>query len=170
MANLKKQNSANETKNAKAVQVVTDEQANLLMREIRKHIQSFGGLREIKRITQNFAYSLSETKVKETDTPVIKVGKKGFYLNPVGTVNETNVLNVIKSVLKVEDAKRILAKKQANRLTFEQFSELSETKKRIDDIKAAVKEYASVEMSEKQVKDKLHDLYNKYLKSLGLDE
>lgn len=170
MTSSKKQNSANETKKAKAVQVVTDEQANLLMREIRKHIQSFGGLREIKRVTNNFAYSLSETKVKETDTPVIKVGKKSFYLSPVGAVNETNVLNVIKSILKVEDAKRILSKKQANRLTFEQFSKLSETKKRLDDIKAAVKEYAGVEMSEKQVKDKLHELYNKYLKSLGLDE
>lgn len=165
-----KQNSVNEVKKAKAVQVVTDAQAFKLLRNIRKNINSFGSLRYIMQITNNFAYSLSETKVKETDTPVIKVGKKSFYLSPVGAVNETNVLNVIKSVLKVEDAKRILAKKQANRLTFEQFSKLSETKKRLDDIKAAVKEYAGVELSEKQVKDKLHELYNKYLKSLGLDE
>lgn len=170
MANSKKSNSVNDVKQVKAVQVVTDEQASLLMREIRKQIQSFGGLREIKRITQNFAYSLSETKVNETDTPVIKVGKKSFYLSPVGAVNETNVLNVIKSVLKVEDAKRILAKKLAKRLTFEQFATLSDTQKRIDDIKAGVKEYAGVEMSEKQVKDKLHNLYNEYLQSLGLDE
>lgn len=170
MANSKKTNSVNEVKQAKAVQVVTDEQANLLMREIRKQIQSFGGLREIKRITQNFAYSLSETKVNETDTPVIKVGRKSFYLSPVGAVNETNVLNVIKSVLKVEDAKRILAKKLAKRLTFEQFSELSDTQKRIDDMKAALKNCANVEMTAKQEKDTLHSLYNEYLQSLGLDE
>lgn len=170
MANSKKSNSVNDVKQVKAVQVVTDEQANLLMREIRKQIQAFGGLREIKRITKNFAYSLSETKVNETDTPVIKAGRKSFYLSPVGAVNETNVLNVIKSVLKVEDAKRIYAKKKANRMTFEAFSTSKDVKKRIDDIKAGVKEYAGVEMSEKQVKDKLHNLYNEYLKNLGLDE
>lgn len=170
MANSKKTNSVNDVKQVKAVQVVTDEQASLLMREIRKQIQSFGGLREIKRITQNFAYSLSEIKVNETDTPVIKVGRKSFYLSPVGAVNETNVLNVIKSVLKVEDAKRILAKKLAKRLTFEQFSELSDTQKRIDDMKAALKNCANVEMTAKQEKDTLHNLYNEYLKSLGLEE
>lgn len=170
MANSKKTNSVNDVKQVKAVQVVTGEQANLLMREIRKQIQSFGGLREIKRITNNFAYSLSETKVNETDLPVIKVGRKSFYLSPVGAVNETNVLNVIKSVLKVEDAKRILAKKLAKRLTFEQFSELSDTQKRIDDMKAALKNCANVEMTAKQEKDTLHNLYNEYLKNLGLDE
>jgi hypothetical protein len=169
MANFKT-NSVNDVKQVKAVQVVTDEQANLLMREIRKQIQAFGGLREIKRITQNFAYSLSETKVNETDTPVIKVGRKSFYLSPVGAVNETNVLNVIKSVLKVEDAKRILAKKLAKRLTFEQFAELSDTQKRIDDMKAALKNCANMEMTAKQEKDTLHNLYNEYLKNLGLDE
>ena len=170
MANSKKSNSVNDVKQAKSVQVVTDDQANFLMREIRKQIQAFGGLREIKRITQNFAYSLSETKLNETDLPAIKVGRKSFYLSPVGAVNETNVLNVIKSVLKVEDAKRILAKKLAKRLTFEQFSELSDTQKRLEDMKAALKKYANVEMSEKQTKDTLHNLYNEYLKSLGLDE
>ena len=170
MANSKKTNSVNDVKQVKAVQVVTDEQANLLIREIRKQIQAFGGLREIKRITKNFAYSLSETKVNETDTPVIKVGRKSFYLSPVGAVNETNVLNVIKSVLKVEDAKRILAKKLAKRLTFEQFSELSDTQKRVDDMKAALKNCANMEMTAKQEKDTLHNLYNEYLKNLGLDE
>ena len=170
MANSKKSNSVNDVKQVKAVQVVTDERASLLMREIRKQIQSFGGLREIKRITKNFAYSLSETKVNETDTPVIKVGRKSFYLSPVGAVNETNVLNVIKSVLKVEDAKRILAKKLAKRLTFEQFAELSDTQKRIDDMKAALKNCANMEMTAKQEKDTLHNLYNEYLKNLGLDE
>lgn len=170
MANSKKTNSVNDVKQVKAVQVVTDEQANFLMREIRKQIQAFGGLREIKRITKNFAYSLSETKVNETDTPVIKVGRKSFYLSPVGAVNETNVLNVIKSVLKVEDAKRILAKKLAKRLTFEQFAELSDTQKRIDDMKAALKNCANMEMTAKQEKDTLHNLYNEYLKNLGLDE
>nr|WP_314662063.1 hypothetical protein [uncultured Prevotella sp.] len=170
MANSKKSNSVNDVKQVKAVQVVTDEQANLLMREIRKQIQAFGGLREIKRITKNFAYSLSETKINDTDTPVIKVGKKSFYLSPVGAVNETNVLNVIKSVLKVEDAKRILAKKLAKRLTFVQFAELSDTQKRIDDMKAALKNCANMEMTAKQEKDTLHNLYNEYLKNLGLDE
>lgn len=169
MANSKKSNSVNDVKQVKAVQVVTDEQANVLMREIRKQIQSFGGLREIKRITQNFAYSLSETKVNETDTPVIKVGRKSFYLSPVGAVNETNVLNVIKSVLKVEDAKRILAKKLAKRLTFNQFVELKETVQRISDMKAGLK-LAKIEMTAKQEKDTLHNLYNEYLKILGLDE
>lgn len=170
MANSKKSNSVNDVKQAKAVQVVTDEQANFLMREIRKQIQAFGGLREIKRITKNFAYSLSETKVNETDTPVIKVGKKSFYLSPVGAVNETNVLNVIKSVLKVEDAKRILTKKLAKRLTFEQFTALTDTQKRLEDMKAALKNCANMEMTAKQEKDTLHNLYNEYLKNLGLDE
>ena len=169
MANLKT-NSVNDVKQVKAVQVVTDEQANMLMREIRKQIQSFGGLREIKRITKNFAYSLSETKVNETDTPVIKVGRKSFYLSPVGAVNETNVLNVIKSVLKVEDAKRILAKKLAKRLTFEQFAALTDTQKRINDMKEALKNCANMEMTAKQEKVTLHNLYNEYLKNLGLDE
>ena len=169
MANSKKTNSVNDVKQVKAVQVVTDEQANLLIREIRKQIQAFGGLREIKRITKNFAYSLSETKVNETDTPVIKVGRKSFYLSPVGAVNETNVLNVIKSVLKVEDAKRILAKKLAKRLMFDQFVELKETVQRISDMKAGLK-LAKIEMTAKQEKDALHEMYNEYLKTLGLEE
>lgn len=170
MANSKKSNSVNDVKQVKAVQVVTDDQANLMIREIRKQIQAFGGLREIKRITKNFAYSLSETKVNETDTPVIKVGRKSFYLSPVGAVNETNVLNVIKSVLKVEDAKRILTKKLAKRLTFEQFTALTDTQKRLEDMKAALKNCANMEMTAKQEKDTLHNLYNEYLKILGLDE
>lgn len=169
MANLKT-NSVNDVKQVKAVQVVTSAQAFSLLREIRKDFVSFGGLRSIMQLTKNFAYSLSETKVNETDTPVIKVGRKSFYLSPVGAVNETNVLNVIKSVLKVEDAKRILAKKLTKRLTFEQFSELSDTQKRIDDMKAALKSCANMEMTAKQEKDTLHNLYNEYLKNLGLDE
>ncbi|QUB66113.1 hypothetical protein [Prevotella melaninogenica] len=170
MANSKKSNSVNDVKQAKAVQVVTNAQAFNLLREIRKEINSFGGLREIMQLTKNFTYSLSETKINETDTPVIKVGRKSFYLSPVGAVNETNVLNVIKSVLKVEDAKRILARKLSKRLTFEQFSELSDTQKRIDDMKAALKNCANMEMTAKQEKDTLHNLYNEYLKNLGLDE
>lgn len=168
MANSKS-NSVNDVKQAKAVQVVTNAQAFDLLREIRKEIISFGGLRSIMQLTKNFAYSLSETKVNETDTPIIKVGKKGFYLNPVGSVNETNVLNVIKSVLKVEDAKRILSKKLAKRLTFEQFTALTDTQKRINDMKAGLK-LANMEMTAKQEKDTLHNLYNEYLQSLGLDE
>ena len=171
MANsVNKKVSVNDVKQAKAVQVVTNAQAFNLLREIRKDFVSFGGLREIMQLTKNFAYSLSETKVNETDTPVIKVGRKSFYLSPVGAVNETNVLNVIKSVLKVEDAKRILAKKLAKRLTFVQFSELKETVQRINDMKEALKKCANVEMTAKQEKDTLHNLYNEYLKNLGLDE
>jgi hypothetical protein len=170
MANSKKTNSVNDVKQVKAVQVVTNAQAFDLLREIRKEIISFGGLRSVMQLTKNFAYSLSETKVNETDTPVIKVGRKSFYLSPVGAVNETNVLNVIKSVLKVEDAKRILAKKLAKRLTFEQFAELSDTQKRIDDMKAALKNCANMEMTAKQEKDTLHNLYNEYLKNLGIEE
>lgn len=169
MANSKS-NSVNDVKQVKAVQVVTSAQAFELLREIRKEIVSFGGLREIMQITKNFSYSLSETKANEADTPVIKVGRKSFYLSPVGAVNETNVLNVIKSVLKVEDAKRILAKKLAKRLTFEQFSELNDTQKRIDDMKAALKNCANMEMTAKQEKNTLHNLYNEYLKNLGLEE
>lgn len=163
-------NSVNETKQVKAVQQVNNIQALRLVCEIKQHVQSVGGLRSIMELTKNFAYSLSETKVKETDTPVIKVGKKFFYLSPVGQVNEYNVLNVIKSVLKVEDAKRILAKKLAKRLTFAQFSELSDTQKRVDDMKAALKKCANMEMTAKQEKDTLHNLYSEYLQSLGLDE
>lgn len=170
MANSKKSNSVNDVKQVKAVQVVTNAQAFSLLREIRKDFVSFGGLREIMQITKNFAYSLSETKVNETDTPVIKVGKKFFYLSPVGQVNEYNVLNVIKSVLKVEDAKRIYAKKKANRMTFEVFSTSKDVKKRIDDMKAALKKCANMEMTAKQEKDTLHNLYSEYLQSLGLDE
>ena len=112
---------------------------------------------------------MSETKVNETDVPVIKVGKKSFYLSQVGAVNETNVLNVVKSVLKVEDAKRVLAKKLAKRLTFEQFSMLSATDKRLDDIKAGLR-LAGMEMTAKQVKETLHRLYDEYLQSMGFDE
>lgn len=168
MANSKS-NSVNDSKNVKAVQLVTNAQAFDLLREIRKEIISFGGLREVMQLTKNFAYSLSETKVNETDTPVIKVGRKSFYLSPVGQVNEYNVLNVIKSVLKVEDAKRILTKKLAKRLTFNQFVELKETVQRISDMKAGLK-LAKIEMTAKQEKDALHEMYNEYLKSLGLEE
>ena len=171
MANLvNKKVSVNEVKNAKAVQVVTNAQAFELLRNIRKNINSFGSLRSIMQLTKNFAYTLSETKVNETDLPSIKVGNKAFYLNPVGAVNENNVLNVIKSVLKVEDAKRILAKKLAKRLTFEQFAELKETVQRISDMKAALKKCANTEMTAKQEKDALHEMYNEYLKTLGLEE
>lgn len=163
-------NSVNETKQVKAVQQVSNIQALRLLCEMKQHLNAAGGLKSVMELTKNFAYTLSETKVNETDLPAIKVGNKSFYLNPVGAVNDNNVLNVIKSVLKVEDAKRILAKKLAKRLTFEQFSELSDTQKRLDDMKAALLKYANTEMSGKQIKDTLHSLYDEYLKSLGLDE
>ena len=170
MANsINKQVSANDVKNAKSVQQVTNAQVFELLRNIRKNINSFGSLRYIMQLTKNFAYTLSETKVGEVDLPAIKVGNKSFYLNPVGAVNENNVLNVIKSVLKVEDTKRILAKKLAKRLTFEQFAALNDTQKRINDMKAGLK-LANIEMTTKQIKDALHSFYNDYLQSLGLNE
>lgn len=153
----------------KAVQQVSKIQALRLIAETKQHLKSAGGLREIMQLTKNFAYSLSETKVNDSDLPAVKVGKKSFYLVPVGQVNETNILNVVKSVLKVEDAKRVLAKKLAKRLTFEQFSMLSATDKRLDDIKAGLR-LAGMEMTGKQVKDTLHRLYDEYLQSLGFDE
>lgn len=162
-------NSINNVKNQKAIQQITNKQAFELLRGIYKNINAFGGLRNIMYLTKNFAYSLSEMKACDSDLPAVKVGKKSFYLSPVGQVNETNVLNVIKSVLKVEDAKRILAKKLAKRLTFEQFSTLSDTQKRIEDMKAGLK-LANIEMTEKQIKAALHGFYDEYLKSLGLDE
>lgn len=161
-------NSTN-IKSTKAVQIVSGIQALRLFAELKQHLKGAGGLREIMKLTKNFAYSLSETKVNDSDLPVIKVGKKSFYLSPVGAVNETNVLNVVKSVLKVEDAKRVLTKKLAKRLTFEQFSMLSATDKRLDDIKAGLR-LAGMEMTAKQEKDTLHRLYDEYLQSLGLDE
>ena len=153
----------------KAVQQVSKIQSLRLIVEMRQHLKGAGGLREIMQLTKNFAYSLSETKVNDSDLPAVKVGKKSFYLVPVGQVNETNILNVVKSVLKVEDAKRVLAKKLAKRLTFEQFSMLSATDKRLDDIKAGLR-LAGMEMTGKQVKDTLHRLYDEYLQSLGFDE
>ena len=109
----------------KAVQQVSKIQSLRLIVEMKQHLKGAGGLREIMQLTKNFAYSLSETKVNDSDLPAVKVGKKSFYLVPVGQVNETNVLNVIKSVLKVEDAKRILAKKMAKRLSYSGKSRIS---------------------------------------------
>lgn len=153
----------------KAVQQISKVQSLRLIVEMKQHLKSAGGLKTVMDLTKNFAYSLSETKVNDSDLPAVKVGKKSFYLVPVGQVNETNILNVVKSVLKVEDAKRVLAKKLAKRLTFEQFSMLSATDKRLDDIKAGLR-LAGMEMTGKQVKDTLHRLYNEYLQSLGFDE
>lgn len=153
----------------KAVQQVSKIQSLRLIVEMRQHLKGAGGLREIMQLTKNFAYSLSETKVNDSDLPAIKVGKRSFYLVPVGQVNESNVLNVVKSVLKVEDAKRILAKKLAKRLTFDQFAVLNDTQKRINDMKAGLK-LANIEMTDKQIKAALHGFYNEYLQSLGLDE
>lgn len=168
MANSKS-NSVNDVKQSKAVQVVSNVQALRLLCEMKQHIQSAGGLKSVMQLTKNFAYTLSETKVNANDIAAVKVGKKSYYLNPVGQVNETNVLNVIKSVLKVEDAKRVLTKKLAKRLTFEQFAESNDTQKRINDVKTGM-ELASMKITAKQEKDLLHNWYNEYLQSLGLDE
>lgn len=161
--------SVNEVKNAKAVQVVSNVQALRLLCEMKQHMQSAGGLKSVMELTKNFAYTLSESKVNANDIAAVKVGKKSYYLSPVGAVNETNVLNVIKSVLKVEDAKRVLAKKLAKRLTFEQFAALNDTQKRINDMKAGLK-LAKIEMTAKQEKDALHGFYTEYLNTLGIDE
>lgn len=170
MTNLaNKQVSVNDVKNAKAVQVVSNVQALRLLCEMKQHMQSAGGLKSVMELTKNFAYTLSESKVNANDIAAVKVGKKSYYLSPVGAVNETNVLNVIKSVLKVEDAKRILAKKLAKRLTFEQFASLNDTQKRINDMKAGLK-LAKIEMTAKQEKDALHGFYTEYLNTLGIDE
>ena len=164
-----KQVSVNEVKNAKAVQVVNFNEAFDIYESIETSINSFGGLGYIMELTKNFAYTLSESKVNDNDLPAIKVGKKSFYLNPVVKINQANVLNVIKSVLKVEDAKRVLAKKLAKRLTFEQFVALNDTQKRINDMKAGLK-LAKIEMTAKQEKDALHGFYTEYLNTLGIDE
>lgn len=170
MTNLaNKHVSVNDVKNAKAVQVVSNVQALRLLCEMKQHMQSAGGLKSVMELTKNFAYTLSESKVNANDIAAVKVGKKSYYLSPVGAVNETNVLNVIKSVLKVEDAKRVLAKKLAKRLTFEQFAALNDTQKRINDMKAGLK-LAKIEMTAKQEKDALHGFYTEYLNTLGIDE
>ena len=170
MANsVNKQVSVNDVKNAKAVQVVNFNEAFDIYESIETSINSFGGLGYIMELTKNFAYTLSESKVNDNDLPAIKVGKKSFYLNPVGKINQANVLNVIKSVLKVEDAKRVLANKLAKRLTFEQFASLNDTQKRINDMKAGLK-LAKIEMTAKQEKDALHGFYTEYLNTLGIDE
>ena len=153
----------------KAVQQVSKFQALRLVVEMKQHLNVAGGLKLIMELTKNFAYTLSEIKPTDNAIPAVNVGRKSFYLVPVGAVNEANILNVIKSVLKVEDAKRILAKKLAKRLTFEQFAALNDTQKRINDMKAGLK-LANIEMTAKQEKGALHSFYNEYLQSLGLDE
>ena len=162
-------NSANETKQAKAVQAVGFNDAFDIYESIETSINSFGGLGYVMELTKNFAYTLSESKINDNDLPAIKVGKKSFYLNPVGKVNQANVLNVIKSILKIEDAKRVLAKRLAKRLSFDQFAELKETATRIECMKAGAK-MCKTELTEKQVKSALHEMYNEYLKTLGLEE
>lgn len=170
MANsINKKVSVNDVKNAKVIQQVTNEQAFNLLRNIRKNINSFGSLRSIMQLTKNFAYSLSEIKPTDDAIPAVKVGKKSFYLVPVGQVNETNILNVIKSVLKVEDAKRILAKKLAKRLTFDEFCETRALEEKILLLSEGAK-IAGVELSKEQKTKAKHRFYNEYLNTLGLDE
>lgn len=153
----------------KAVQQVSKVQSLRLIVEMKQHLKSAGGLKTVMDLTKNFAYTLSEIKPTDNAIPAVKVGRKSFYLVPVGAVNECNVLNVVKSVLKIEDVKRILAKKLAKRLSFDQFSLLSDTQKRVRDMKAGLK-LAGMEMTEKQIKAALHGFYDEYLKTLGLDE
>lgn len=167
--NVNKNVSVNDVKSAKAVQVVEFNDAFSIFESIETSINSFGGLGYIMELTRNFSYSLSETKVNDNDLPVIRVGKKSYYLNPVGKVNQANVLNVIKSILKVEDAKRVLAKKLAKRLTFDQFCETKDLQTKIDCMKEGAK-IGGFELTTKQIKDAQHKLYNEYLQSLGLDE
>lgn len=162
-------NSVNDVKNAKAVQQVSNIQALRLLCEMKQHLNAAGGLKAVMELTKNFAYTLSETKANTSDLPVIKVGNKGFYLNPVGSVNECNVLNVIKSILKVEDAKRIIAKKLAKRLSFDQFIGTKDLQLKINCMIEGAK-LGGVELTIQQIKDTKHRLYNEYLKTLGLDE
>lgn len=162
-------NSANETKQAKAVQVVDFNDAFDIYESIETSINSFGGLGYVMELTKNFAYTLSESKVNDNDLPAIKVGKKSFYLNPVGKINQANVLNVIKSVLKVEDAKRVLAKKLAKRLSFNEFCETRALEEKILLLSEGAK-LAGVELSKEQKTKAKHRLYDEYLKNLGLDE
>lgn len=170
MANsVNKQISINNVKNQKAIQQITNKQAFELLRGIYKNINTFGSLRSIMKLTKNFAYSLSEIKPTDDAIPVIKVGKKCFYLSPVGQVNEANILNVIKSVLKVEDAKRILAKKMAKRLTFDEFCETRALEEKILLLSEGAK-IAGVELSKEQKTKAKHRFYDEYLKTLGLDE
>ena len=160
---------ANSVKSTKAVQQVSNIQALRLIAETKQHLKSAGGIKSVMALTNNFAYSLSETKINDSDLPAVKVGKKAFYLSPVGQVNETNVLNVIKSVLKVEDAKRILAKKMAKRLSYSDFCETKDVQEKIEFLIAGT-ELAGFEISGPQIAKMQHKLYNDYLKSLGLDE
>lgn len=170
MTNLaNKQVSVNDVKNAKAVQVVSNVQALRLLCEMKQHMQSAGGLKSVMELTKNFAYTLSESKVNANDIAAVKVGKKSYYLSPVGAVNETNVLNVIKSVLKVEDAKRILAKKMARRLSYSDFCETKEVQEKTEFLIAGA-ELAGFDISGPQIAKMQHRLYNEYLKTLGLDE
>ncbi len=125
-------NTTNNIKSTKAVQQVSKIQALRLIAGMKHHLQSAGGLKNVMELTKNFSYSLSDTKVNDSDLPVVKIGKKSFYLIPVGQVNETNVLNIIKSVLKVEDAKRILAKKMAKRLSYSDFCETKDVQEKIE--------------------------------------
>jgi len=167
--NVKNQVSVNDIKNTKAVQVVNNIQALRLLCEMKQHIQSAGGLKSVMELTKNFAYTLSESKVNDSDVAAVKVGKKNYYINPVGAVNEANVLNVIKSVLKVEDAKRVLTKKLAKRLTFEQFVETKDLQTKLECMKEGAK-LGGFELTTKQIKDAQHKLYTEYLQSLGFDE
>lgn len=159
----------NSTKQAKAIQQVSSIQALRLITETKQHLQVAGGLKAVMQLTKNFAYTLSETKSNDNDLPVVKVGKKSFYLSPVGQVNECNVLNVVKSFLKIEDAKRILAKKLAKRLSYAAFCETKETVTRIECMKDGA-HLVGLELTDKQIKEAKHRLYNEYLQTLGLDE
>lgn len=162
-------NSVNETKQVKAIQLVSNEEVKAIISDIFKDIKSFGGLNQIMKDTDNFAYSFTDVKTVENDTFTIKVGKKSFYRSPNGKVNKANVLNVIKSVLKVEDAKRILAKKMAKRLSYSDFCETKDVQEKVEFLIAGT-ELAGFEISGPQIAKMQHRLYNDYLKSLGLDE
>nr|DAT65185.1 MAG TPA: hypothetical protein [Caudoviricetes sp.] len=167
MANLKT-NSVNDVKNTKAVQSVTREELMDIFCGIEKDIKAFGGLWEIMKITKRFAYTLTDVR-QGYDLPVIKVGDKSFYLSPVGQVNKMNVLNVIKSILKIQDAKRVLAKKQAKRLSFEDFCSTKDVEQKLNLLLEGARMTGS-ELTDQQVKTAKHRLYEDYLKSLGLEE
>ena len=161
-------NSVNDGKQLKAVQVVTREELVSIFNDIAKDIKSFGGLWEVMKITKNFAYTLTDVR-QGYDLPIIKVGEKGFYLSPVGQVNKVNILNVLKSVLKVVEAKKVLAKKQAKRLSFEDFCLTKDVEQKLNLLMEGANMTGS-ELTDQQIKTAKHRLYENYLKSLGLEE
>ena len=91
-------NSVNETKQVKAIQLVSNEEVKAIISNIFKDIKSFGGLNQIMKDTDNFAYSFTDVKTVENDTFTIKVGKKSFYRSPNGKVKSYGTIAYDKTI------------------------------------------------------------------------